>query len=669
MTHFISVDGEGVTRPNGIHDYVLLSVGDQSLHDNGNRLTFDAIMRFLYRQHQLNYRSAFIGFYLSYDFSQWLRELPEDKAWMLLSDKGIALRKRKQSGGNPDPFPVRYNGWEFDVLGMRRFKLRPATSDPIHIENVNSWLWICDSGPFWQTAFLNAIDPEKWNEPVVTDEEYRIIREGKKARTDAGFDENMIRYNVTENRALAKAMSRLDDGFRQQGWKLNKKQWFGPGQAADLWLKSIQAPTRDDIQKIVPPEVLDAGRCAYYGGWFEIPRHGHVPGVSYEYDINSAYPHIISGLPCLLHGGWKHSTKGADTLASKSGPISKQWVLAHVTAHGSDRYLGGLPHRDIDGIITRPHVTTGWYWKHEIDAALRAGLIDSVSVHETWTYNQQCRHTPFGSISGLYDQRLRIGKNTAAGIALKLVYNSSYGKFAQSVGNPRYANSIYASLITAGCRTMILDAIATHPNRSQDVLMVATDGIYFSSPHPGLPLSPDTLGMWDSSTKHNLTLFMPGVYWDDKSRKSIDSQSDSIAIKSRGINARELASCIHRVDDAFRDRFTDWPEVVVPIRFSVITPKLAIARHRWSQCGSVIVHTDENPYTKTLSSDPSNKRQPQPYMDNGLLTTFPYEDKGPSHGYTKSFGADIQTLIDNDELITDDGTVNLELVELLRDGT
>ena len=214
MTHFIGVDGEGVTNADSSHDYVLLSVGDQSLHSNGGRLSFSTIMPFLYRQFQLNHRSAFVGYYLSYDFSQWLKDLPEKQAWLLLSDNGITLRKPKTSP-NPDPFPVRWAGWEFDLLGMRRFKLRPATSDPITIKNVHSWMWICDAGPFWQTSFLNAIDPKRWgDEPVCSELEWEIIKAGKLARSDAGFDPTMITYNVTENTVLTRAMSRMDIGFR-----------------------------------------------------------------------------------------------------------------------------------------------------------------------------------------------------------------------------------------------------------------------------------------------------------------------------------------------------------------------------------------------------------------------------------------------------------------------
>src|SRR6185312_6510244 len=52
--------------------------------------------------------------------------------------------------------------------------------------------------------------------------------------------------------------------------------------------------------------LLDAARSSYYGGWFEIFAHGHIPEVTWEYDINSAYPAIISRLPCLSHGRWEY---------------------------------------------------------------------------------------------------------------------------------------------------------------------------------------------------------------------------------------------------------------------------------------------------------------------------------------------------------------------------
>lgn len=653
-TDFIAVDGEGVTYPDGRHDYVCLSVGSETLDRNGERLDTLSIFRFLYEQYAESPDSAFVGFYLSYDFSQWLKDLPREKAWMLLSDEGIAKRTPSQVDDARFPWPVRWGGWEFDILHMRRFKLRPGEDNPDYTDT--GWLYVCDSGPFWQTSFMSAIDPRNWgNDPVVSPEQYDVIRQGKKDRSAAVFGPSMIRYNRAENAVLSEAMRRLDKGFRANGWQLRRNQWFGPGQIADAWLKSVNAPKREDIEEVTPQPALDAARAAYYGGWFEIPRHGLVKGTSYEYDINSAYPYIIAELPCLLHGSWRHVREPRWVNPPSS------YVLVKCRTRGYDTFLGGLPHRNDDGIISRPLQTDGWYWWHEVSASRDAKLITNVSIREAWVYEPCPCPRPFKAIRDLYQQRLAIGKNTAAGKALKLCYNSAYGKFAQSVGRPKYANAVYASLITAGCRTMILDAIATHPARSAAVLMVATDGVYFRTPHPSLNIDGQELGAWDTATKENLCLFMPGVYWDDKARAALKIDGSPPQLKSRGINAYELASHIAEVDSRFADPFTVWPSVRIPVGFSVITANLALARNRWYQCGSVV--TDG---AKDLSSDPINKRDPIPYYDeSGLLTTIPYSWHGPSVPYSRRFGQDIEALIDNDALMTDDGTINQELAELL----
>jgi hypothetical protein len=664
MTSFIAVDGEGVTydSPTGetmvdettgasvpveYHDYVMLSVGSQTLHKNGDRLTFHDIMPFLYRQHQLNPTSAFVGFYLSYDFSQWLRDISEDAAWMLLHPDGIAKRQR-HNHPQRGPFPVRFDGWEFDLLDSKRFRLRPANAgtEPWKPENVWSWMTICDAGPFFQSSFLTAVSPKNWpDSPVCTEAEYEIIKAGKRNRTDAGFDETMLEYNVMENVVLARTMTVLDTEFRKQGWKLRKQQWFGPGQAVNAWLRQIQAPLREDIEAVTPKDVLTAAQASYFGGRFEITRHGHVPGSVWEYDINSAYPYAIRDLPCLLHGEWRRSDTG--------GPL----CIMNVSTTGTDQFLGGLPHRNRDGVISYPRNLTGWYWRHEVNAAYRAGLIDAVDVHDSWSYYPCNCPKPFESIETLYEHRLSVGKNTAAGKSDKLIYNSAYGKQAQSVGNPMYANAINASLITSRCRSMILDAIATHPRKSSDVVMIATDGIYFRSKHPTLQISDTVLGAWDVTKRQGMTLFMPGVYWDDVTRASLNSEN--VKIKSRGINASDLAKHIGRIDNEFHARFTHWPTLRIPIRFNVVSPTLAIHRGKWEMCGAVSTHG-----SKMLSSDPVNKRDPKPYHIGSQLVTRPHDDAGTNYPYQKEFGH--KNLFNADDIITDDGYLDMELIEHLR---
>jgi hypothetical protein len=236
--------------------------------------------------------------------------------------------------------------------------------------------------------------------------------------------------------------------------------------------------------------------------------------------------------------------------------------------------------------------------------------------------------------------RAKVGKKTPLGIACKLVPNSLYGKFAQSIGSPKYANPIYASLITSGCRTMILDAIATHPKGTKDVVMVATDGVYFRSRNPGLALS-GGLGDWEEARKENITLFKPGVYWDDKARISV-AAGEAPIFKARGVNARDFAAQLSNVDAMFADlamhkpRQVQWPTVSFPIGFAMITAVQALARGKWDTAGTLV--TDP---TAVQSADPSLKREGW-YWDHGELrsrppTNEPYE---ASYPYEKRFGMD-----------------------------
>lgn len=522
---------------------------------------------------------------------------------MLLTNEGI-LRRSRTRHPERGPFPVQYNGWEFDILGMKRFKLRPLTDH-------QGWMYICDAGPFWQCSFIKAINPEQWPEPIVSEDEYALILKGKENRENAKLNADMMKYNALENEVLARAMTRLNEGFITAGIRLKRNQWFGPGQAASAWINQQPDMPRSEVWTSKPESILakmqDIARKTYYGGWFEIMCHGIIPDVTWEYDINSAYPYIIANLPCLLHGKW---TTG------KSKMTGHYYTMMHVKYEGSDPYIGGMPHRMEDGGILRPNNGEGWYWEHEIQASIDAGLIDKVKVYESYTYHPCSCPPPLRALATLYNWRLSIGKNSPQGKGAKLLYNSAYGKFAQSIGHPLFGNAIYASLITAGCRTQILSAIASHPDKSAAVAMVATDGIYMLARHPGLELSKTKLGAWDEGQKHDLTLFKPGVYWD---KKTLDTIADggAAAFKSRGVDAKAFAKQLSNLDNHFRqwpdsypatgddttDRTAaDFPRLDIQSGFAMVSCRQALQRNKWSTAGSI--------YDRTSQEDslPSNKR-------------------------------------------------------------
>ena len=612
LTHFIGVDGEGQGKWRN-HKYVLLGVGNAQI-ESSDGLNFSEIMTFLWECYLSDQKSAFVGFFLGYDFTQWLKTLPEHRARMLLTAKGRISRQRQIPGKNL-LWPVRYNGWEFDMLGSRRFKLR--------LEGATSWLYINDAGPFFQTSFLSVIDPSKWHEPVCTQAEYDLLSLGKSKRDYATLDEDMRRYNALENDILTRVMTQLEVGYRKAGVKLKKSQWFGPGQAAQKWLDGINAPSK--LTLTTPKDVENAARRAYYGGWFEIMAHGHIPGHSYEYDINSAYPDVASRLPCFIHGTWHHNSNNAFPAWK-----TDEYVLVHAKISGYHPRIGSMLHRTPDSSIRRPYKTAGWFWAHELQASARAGLVNAIDISETWRYEPCSCPPPLRGLSGLYDARMAVGKNTPEGKAYKLVYNSMYGKYAQNVGEPKYNSYLYAGLITSGCRTAILDAIATHPKGANDVLMVATDAVYFRSPHPDLDCSAD-MGNWEAKARTNLTLFKPGVYWDDDTRQRIRDGRDP-SFKSRGVSAKDFAASIGTIDDAFsqwgrqypaeRDPASQrdgwYPRVTFKMGFSMVTAVQALQRGKWFLAGAV------SSTEVSQDSDPVTKRHSGTYED-GVYWSRPYE--------------------------------------------
>src|SRR6266496_3012682 len=88
---WVGIDGEGITGPWG-HKYVLLFCGDQYIEDPDG-LQWPTVFEFLYSQRQE--KTAYVGFYLGYDFTQWLKTFDRNRAWRLLTEEGKQTRKSR----------------------------------------------------------------------------------------------------------------------------------------------------------------------------------------------------------------------------------------------------------------------------------------------------------------------------------------------------------------------------------------------------------------------------------------------------------------------------------------------------------------------------------------------------------------------------------------------
>lgn len=734
---FVAIDGENITaHPDS--PYGLLGMGTEPSLENPNRnLTFDEILTYLWSHFDINDpKIIYIGFFLAFDFNNWFQTLPEERAKMLLTQEGKQSRKWKRGY-----HVVRYNGWEFDCIGMKQFKFRKAVCECAILPNVhqrkvwangithccdkpwephcdhkqNPYMCINDVGPFWQSSFLKVINRKKWvhkdcdqcvtkkgkenpckvHEPC-TKEEYAIIEEGKKNRPNAPLDDKMRTYNNLENEILARVMSMLDGGFREMGVKLNRSNYYGPGQAAQTWLNNENMVTRYVLDgcasecerkhlhntRIVPEWFRLAAQVSYYGGRFEIMVHGVIPGLTYEYDINSAYPNIIYRLPCLQHALY---TKG-NGKPPKLNP--DEFCLVKVAVGGNGEindefddppFLGTLPFRNTKGGISWPLIIRdGWYWLHEIKASEKAGCIGEVQYKEWMKLTPSCDcELPLRKVKDLYEDRLKAGKETPLGKARKNVYNSIYGKFAQSIGAARYGNPIYASLITSGCRIQILDAIRTHPQGKEAVAMIATDAVFFLTEHPKLEkMINEKLGNWERTVHEELTLFKPGVYWNAQTLKDLDLENPDLSFKARGVNAKSFAKELRGLAATFRSwqlgKIRKIPETTYNPEFAIISCLQALQRGDWS----LAAKTTNGQECKLLKQSArwTNKRGRELFHDSEreIWRSHPIVQwtDGITKPYEKRFG--LEDPFSDESLaiagITPDGYGGTELIGIINGG-
>lgn len=510
--YIVGLDGEGVGRTP--HRYTLLAwqdaTGERSAHVQDARgLGTARCLRFLL---SMPLDAKPFGYFIQYDWTMILRDLPNPKLYVLFRPR---LRKiPKDEGGGF--VPVRWRGYKLHYLaGMMRIQKRGRT------------LTVWDVGRFFQAPFCDGSERsalETWNVGT-PDERERIA--SMKARRDrfSRRDSARIReYCLDECRLLAKLVGELNKAHDDIGLPL--RSWHGPGSSASVALKRWGiAKKRGDI----PRPVAEAARRAFFGGRFEQSTIGFKEGPIHSYDIVSAYPAIMVDLPCLEHTRWELTERESVALRAEQAVV--RYELA---ASRSRRAWGPLPCRMKNGTIVFPRSgASGWVWLEEFRAAK---VWSQVRFVEAWVLKRDCACQPFAGIRELFAERLRVGKKSGRGHSLKLVYNSGYGKLAQRIGSPQFRSQVWAGMITSGTRAKLLGPLA---KADDDILAVATDGLYSRVALPMLTLGKE-LGAWDHETHDSIVLVRPGIYWTP------------VVTKARGLPRRTVESSQDAILDGIR---------------------------------------------------------------------------------------------------------------------
>lgn len=493
---FVGIDGESVDNR-----YVLLAAADDDGWSayieprNGEaELRTSDCLRFIARLP----KAIVWGFAFSYDVNMMLWELPLPR-----------LERLYETGR------VRWHN--FTVEYVPKKMLRVTERESAHKDaKKRSGGVVWDMFPWQQSSFANWLADEQLASPAEIDR-IRTMKH-RRATFTAKERKQIIRYCLSECTYLARGARKLVDTITAGGFTTGGR-YYSPASLAKAKMKSegvkrFMTPPPDHLAK-----AIDAAR---FGGRAEVGQSGPIEGPIFQHDINSAYPTELEALPCLACGAWqptKHDLRywlrHAPTLCNVS------WKPLNGRRHMK---WGPFPMRGKIGSLRFPSHGSGWYWSTEVLAAER---LADVTIHDAWTFHQNCNHRPFAYVPAMYAQRKKL---KAAGdpseYVLKLALNSTYGALAerqhkQARREPPWRSLMWAGLITAGTRAKMLDIL------TDDVVMIATDGIFSTS---RLPVQEGKgLGEWEVNRYDEMWIAGTGFYFPKKDGEWLDPKTRGFA--------------------------------------------------------------------------------------------------------------------------------------------
>jgi hypothetical protein len=416
-----------------------------------------------------------VGFALTYDVEMWLRGV---------SDKSSNPEKPSLMERLMKYQSVWFHGYRLHYIPKKIFTVTKYKGTKKLASRT-----IYDSFGFFQSDFKTAI--RSWH--VGTEEEWKFIDRMKDTRSTFGpITEEVKTYNRMEGVHGIQLFQRVRAEYTKL--ELRVPRPVGAGSIASAMFRKHDVLQYYPKYDLLPTEIM---LSAFIGGRFDLSRVGFVGNV-FEYDINSAYPHIARNLPCLRCGQY--------VVARHYEPEPHSLWLVRWKNNGTR--WSPFPYRTDNGNIRYYENGVGWYYDAEVASAL---LHDSsIEVIGGYRFERNCNHRPFQFLEDYYYRRqeLKIAHDFGEKI-LKLGCNSVYGKLAQSKGkHPPFQQLIWAGLITSGTRAMLIQGIQQNPDA---IVKVATDALFSTVPLQ-LPLDELVLGCWKTEILEDLLVLGNGVY-------------------------------------------------------------------------------------------------------------------------------------------------------------
>lgn len=478
---FVIWDGEGADG-----NYILFGcvTRDEFNCIDNKRLSSLECMEFLLEMGNKYKGYIHCGFAFTYDIDHILRDVPIEQLDILLKT-GI----------------IHWEEYRIEYIPKKIFTLSKRGCGRITIY---------DTFSFFSTSLIKACKEYIPNHYLLEQ-----VSKGKDKRSNFKYEQlhSLIKpYWLIEGQLMVALMEALRKSLVGAGIYLTS--WHGTGAIANALIKSNRLGEHIKTSRaLMPYEVSTATDYAFFGGHIELFQFGYIPGPIYDYDMRSAYPAALSVMPGLTNGEWKYTEEVFE------------WGIyrAHLKADNS-RIMGPLPCRAKDGTVSYGWLSSGFWFGHEIKAAILSGY--NVEIEYGWIYEGE-NTLPFHFIKEVYEMRAQWKREgNPAQLAAKLGMNSIYGKLAQTVGwdekagePPAFHQQWYAGHITSWARSRLFMAMN---QKQSDIIAVETDGIYSRAPL-NLPMG-QFLGQWECTVYDAIIYVQNGVYLLQKDGKWFSSK-------------------------------------------------------------------------------------------------------------------------------------------------
>jgi hypothetical protein len=500
-------------------------------------------------------RSLNVAFFFDYDVNQLLKQVSP-----------LHLHQLRASGR------VTWRGFRIRHVPNKRLtvtRLRDGRS--MTIWDVSGWV---------QCSFVKLCDD--WQLGTGAERAYIALMKARRSDLSGESEEALVRYTTLECALLSEWMAINLDLHKRLNITLKSYSGAGSTAAALLQRQGFVPPE-------VPPHVQEAAEQAFFGGRSETSVIGPLEGALYQYDINSAYPSALAGLPDLHNAHWFRTRKWNPDLF---GFWRVRWQLPKHSCWGLFPIRGArLPTGRRSVSLLYPIEGEGVYCTDEVAAAMEYCPRNIEIVEGIVT---EPRGKPFAWIPELAAERLRYKHSGAPeAFVLKVALNSLYGKLAQHSGMHPLQCIPYAAAVTARTRAALLRLMLPFQH---DIVLVATDGIVSRRPLP-VEVGPN-LGQWEQSEYSGAFILQAGVYWLGNK------------VRSRGIDGRALT--LAAVREAWAKHGTR-AVLTVPTR-RVLSYRIACARGKPDLTGT---WEDSE---RAVAFSPAPRRREWRYDGDALLT-------------------------------------------------